>query len=282
MQWENMRRSGNVEDRRGMIPGGGMGLGLGGIIMVVVISLLLGKNPLEILSLLSSGGTTTAEQAPGQAPPANDKQSDFVKAVLGDTEDTWTALMQKSGHQYHDPKLVLFTQAVQSACGTASSAVGPFYCPGDQQVYLDLSFFQELSQRFGAPGDFANAYVIAHEIGHHVQNELGVSAQVDAQRGRIGKEQANALSVRVELQADCYAGVWGHYAQKRGLVDFSDVRAALAAASAIGDDKLQMQSQGYVAPESFTHGSAEQRAQWFTKGLQSGDPNSCNTFQASS
>jgi hypothetical protein len=201
-----------------------------------------------------------------------------VRAVLGDTEDTWNALLERGGRDYQEPRLVLFTRAVESACGFASSAVGPFYCPGDRQVYLDLAFFQDLSSRFGAPGDFARAYVIAHEIGHHVQNELGISERFDRQRARLGQEQANALSVRLELQADCFAGVWGHYARQRDIVDFADVRAGLAAAAAIGDDRLQMQSQGYVAPESFTHGSSEQRVAWFNRGLEAGDPDGCDTF----
>jgi predicted metalloprotease len=284
MRWEGLRKSENVEDRRGRMPAGfgrGAGIGGGGLILIVLISLLLGKNPLEILTLLSqSGGIPAGQEEAAPAPPGADRESDFVRAVLGDTEDTWNTLLERGGRDYQEPRLVLFTRAVESACGFASSAVGPFYCPGDRQVYLDLAFFRDLSQRFGAPGDFARAYVIAHEIGHHVQNELGISEEFDRRRGRLGEEEANALSVRLELQADCFAGVWGHYAQQRGFVDFSDVQAALAAATAIGDDRLQMRSQGYVAPESFTHGSSEQRVRWFTRGLEGGDPGRCDAFSA--
>lgn len=215
-----------------------------------------------------------------KAPPANDPNADFVAAVLGDTEDTWSQLFQAQGGQYARPKLVLFRDAAQSACGFASAAVGPFYCPGDRQVYLDLSFFQELSQRFGAPGDFARAYVIAHEIGHHVQNLTGLSAKVQAQRRQLPEAQANALSVLVELQADCLAGVWGHYAQRRGVLEPGDIDAAMKAASAIGDDRLQRQARGYVTPDSFTHGTSEQRMRWFSRGLKTGDVKECNTFVA--
>jgi predicted metalloprotease len=287
MRWEDMRRSDNVEDDRDSTGGGGGrragGLGIVGIVIVVLVSWALGKNPLEVLTLLTQQqpGPDVSQQAPAPAAPANDKDTDFVRAVLGDTEDTWKDLLSKRGQAYHDPHLVLFTRAVDSACGFTSAAVGPFYCPGDRKVYLDLGFFRELSQRFGAPGDFARAYVIAHEVGHHVQNELGVSNAVDRRRAHMSESQGNALSVRVELQADCYAGVWGHYAQQRRLVDFSDVKAALTAATAIGDDRLQMQSQGYIAPESFTHGTSEQRVQWFNRGLSGGDPQACDTFKAS-
>lgn len=280
MRWEDMRRSSNVEDRRGFIPGGGAGIGIGGVLIVMVVGLLFGKNPLEILRMLSQSAPVEQTQPAPGAPPVNDKESDFVKAVLGDTEDTWDALLKRGGGTYEPPHLVLFTQAVQSACGLTSAAVGPFYCPPDRKVYLDLSFFDELVKRFGAPGEFARAYVIAHEVGHHVQNELGISDAVSQRRARLGEEQQNALSVRVELQADCYAGVWGHYAQKRGLVDFSDVQSALGAATAIGDDRLQRESRGYVRPESFTHGSSAQRVEWFSRGLQSGDPETCDTFGA--
>jgi predicted metalloprotease len=285
MRWERLRRSDNVEDRRGQraIRMGG-GFGLGGLILILLASFALGKNPLEILALLQESGLGSApvQSEPAPPPPEDDANADFVRAILGDTEDTWRQLFERSGARYEEPRLVLFRDAVESACGYQSAAVGPFYCPPDTRVYLDLGFFQELSDRFGAPGDFARAYVIAHEIGHHVQNLMGVSDQVNAQRSRLSEEQNNALSVRVELQADCLAGVWGHYAKQRALVDMSDVQGALAAATAIGDDRIQMRSRGYVAPESFTHGSSEQRVRWFGVGLQSGDVSRCDTYQAPS
>ncbi len=289
MRWRDLRRSSNVEDRRDESPsarrgGGGGGIKLGGVglVLVLVASLIFGVNPMEVLSLLGGGSTVTAPQQTQQrkASPANDPNADFVSAVLGDTEDTWSQLFQAQGGQYARPKLVLFRDAAQSACGFASAAVGPFYCPGDRQVYLDLSFFQELSQRFGAPGDFARAYVIAHEIGHHVQNLTGTSAKVQAQQRQLPEAQANALSVLVELQADCLAGVWGHHARQRGVLEPGDIEAALKAASAIGDDRLQRQARGYVTPDSFTHGTSEQRMQWFSRGLKTGDVKECNTFVA--
>ncbi|NMQ19195.1 hypothetical protein E4P82_08280 [Candidatus Competibacter phosphatis] len=283
MRWRDLRRSSNVEDRRDESPsvrgGGGIKLGGVGLVLVMVASLIFGVDPTQVLSLLGGGSTATAPQQ-RKAPPANDPNADFVAAVLGDTEDTWSQLFQAQGGQYARPKLVLFRDAAQSACGFASAAVGPFYCPGDRQVYLDLSFFQELSQRFGAPGDFARAYVIAHEIGHHVQNLTGISAKVQAQRRQLPEAQANALSVLVELQADCLAGVWGHYAQRRGVLEPGDIEAAMKAASAIGDDRLQRQARGYVTPDSFTHGTSEQRMRWFSRGLKTGDVKECNTFVA--
>lgn len=284
MRWERLRRSDNVEDRRGRraVRVGG-GFGLGGLLLIVLASLALGRNPLELLSLLQDAGVggTPLQTDTAPAPAANDPGADFVRAILGDTEDTWNGLFAEMGASYREPRLVLFRDAVDSACGFQSAAVGPFYCPPDARVYLDLGFFQELEERFTAPGDFARAYVIAHEIGHHVQNLIGVSERVSAQRSRLGEEQSNALSVRVELQADCLAGVWGHYAKRRKLVDFSDVEAALAAAGAIGDDRMQMRGRGYVAPESFTHGSSEQRVRWFEAGLRAGDVRECDTFSAS-
>jgi predicted metalloprotease len=249
------------------------------LIVVLVLSWLMGVNPLYLVGMLQEGG----EGPPAQVqiePPANDRNTDFVRAILGDTEDTWNTIFQRSNQSYAEPKLVLFNGVVQSACGFASAAVGPFYCSRDEEVYLDLSFFEELSQRFGAPGDFARAYVIAHEIGHHIQHLLGISAKVQAQRAQADEATSNALSVRQELQADCFAGVWGHYTAKRGLVDRADIAAALNAAAQIGDDRLQKRAQGYVVPEAFTHGSAAQRVQWFQKGLESGDPGQCNTFTA--
>ena len=284
MRWTDLRRSTNVEDRRGFGVGpiGGFKLGGCGLVLLVIISFILGINPLEFLGLITQNQPTTQQPAPGTPPPANDPSSDFVRAVVGDTEDTWGKLFQKMGGQYEPPKLILFRDAVQSACGFASAAVGPFYCPSDAQVYLDLGFFDELSRRFGAPGDFARAYVIAHEIGHHVQNLTGVSDKVQQRRAQVDQESANALSVRQELQADCFAGIWGYYAKEKNVVEPGDVEAALNAASQIGDDRLQMETKGYVSPESFTHGSSEQRARWFRTGMESGDVNRCDTFNVRS
>ena len=289
MRWEDMRPSDNVEESSGGSPisfgGTGFRLGGGAIIVIIVVSLLFGKNPLDVLALLTGdGGPTVQTQSVTPAPPTpapharTDPQREFVARVLGDTEDVWGEVFQKLGGTYERPKLVLYHGQVGSACGLSSAAMGPFYCPGDRQVYLDLSFFQELSQRFGAPGDFARAYVIAHEIGHHVQNQLGV---MDDVRRRVvgGSERLrNEMSVRQELQADCLAGVWGNSAAKRHLIDASDVEAGIAAAMAVGDDRLQQQARGYVVPEQFTHGSSEQRAKWFKIGLSSGDIKQCNTF----
>ena len=282
MRWRDMRRSDNVEDRRGMSMGGaGIKLGGGGLLLIIVLSLLTGTNPLDLLSGLEEAGSPPSiDTGPERKPPADDPQSDFIRAILGDTEDTWGRLFDQGGGTYEPPRLVLFSGAVQSACGQASAAVGPFYCPPDRRVYLDLQFFQELSERFGAPGDFARAYVVAHEIGHHVQNLLGVSERVQRQRARMDQAGANALSVRLELQADCYAGVWGYSAARRNILEPGDVEAALAAATAIGDDRLQKQSRGYVVPESFTHGSSAQRVRWFRTGLETGDVRRCDTFAA--
>ena len=265
---------------------GGMRLGGGAIIVVVVISLLLGKNPLELLALLGDGGgppvqtQAPAPTSPTGPPTVRDKQKDFVSAVLGDTEDVWGAIFQKLGTRYQPPKLVLFRNQVGSACGMASAAMGPFYCPGDQDVYLDLAFFDELSQRFGAPGEFARAYVVAHEVGHHVQNQLGLMAEVQKKSANASPALRSTLSVRQELQADCLAGVWGHSAAARGKLEPGDVESGIAAATAVGDDRIQKQSRGYVMPESFTHGSSAQRVRWFKIGLQSGDIRQCNTFAA--
>jgi uncharacterized protein len=286
MRWQDFRRSDNVEESTGGGSGiGGMHLGIGGVIIVVIVSLLLGKNPLDILALLSDGGmpsqtqSTTPVGPPGANSPA-DEQKEFVARVLGDTEDVWGNAFQQSGKRYQPPKLNLFPGQVESACGLATAATGPFYCPGDQKVYLDLTFFQQLSKRFGAPGDFARAYVIAHEVGHHVQNQLGLMAQVQQKAASASDSTRNALSVRQELQADCFAGVWGHSAQQRGLIDAKDVESGIAAASAVGDDRLQQRSRGYVVPESFTHGSSAQRVRWFKVGLDSGDIRRCDTFGA--
>src|SRR6202163_682872 len=290
MRWQDFRRSDNVEESSdgGSSGIGGIRLGIGGVIVVIVISLLLGKNPLDILALLTDSGAPTQTQTqaptpsgpPGTASP-RDEQKEFVARVLGDTEDVWSAAFQQNGRRYEPPKLVLFRGQAGSACGLASAATGPFYCPGDRDVYLDLSFFQELSKRFGAPGDFARAYVIAHEVGHHVQNQQGLMAQVQQKSAGASDIARNALSVRLELQADCFAGVWGHSAQQRGLIDAKDVESGIAAAAAVGDDRLQQRSsRGYVVPESFTHGTSAQRVRWFKSGLDSGDMRRCDTFGA--
>jgi predicted metalloprotease len=288
VRWGSMRDSGNVEDQESAGParglGGGFKLGGVGLVAVLAISWFLGLNPLDVLTSLqggdsSSGPTQSAPAPSASAPGAGDEIKEFIARVLGDTEDTWSAIFKKMGREYRPPKLVLFRGAVDSACGLASSAAGPFYCSPDDRVYLDRSFFEELSKRFGAPGEFARAYVIAHEVGHHVQNQLGITGKVAQQRGRASEARSNALSVLVELQADCFAGIWGHYAKQRGLLDPGDVQAGLAAAAAIGDDRIQQQSGGRVSPESFTHGSSAQRVRWFRSGLDSGDVNQCNTFE---
>ena len=282
MRWDDFRRSENVEDAgSGGGFGGGFKIGGGALIAIVVISLLLGKNPLDVLTLLETGTPPTAQApagAPPHAPAQNDPQVDFVRAILGDTEDFWSAELTRRGGRYQPPKLTLFHGQVASACGFANAAMGPFYCPGDERVYLDLRFFQELSQRFGAPGDFARAYVIAHEVGHHVQNQLGLMHEVQQKAENASDRTRNSLSVRQELQADCFAGVWGHSAQQRGALDTRDVEQGIAAASAVGDDRLQQRSRGYAVPESFTHGSSAQRVKWFRVGLSSGDLKHCNTF----
>ena len=286
MRWQDFRRSDNVEESTGGGSSGfgGMHIGIGGVIIVIVISLLLGKNPLDILALLTDSGAPTQTQPVQPGPPGanspRDEQKEFVARVLGDTEDVWTAAFQQRGGRYQPPKLVLFRGQVDSACGLASAATGPFYCPGDRDVYLDLDFFQQLSKRFGAPGDFARAYVIAHEVGHHVQNQLGLMAQVQQRAAGASDRARNDLSVRQELQADCFAGIWGHSAQQRGLIDAKDVESGIAAASAVGDDRLQQRSRGYVVPESFTHGASAQRVRWFKTGLDSGDMRRCDTFGA--
>jgi hypothetical protein len=284
MRWDDFRRSENVEDAgSGGGFGGGFKIGGGALVAIVVISLLLGKNPLDVLALLETTAPPTVQVpagAPPRVPAQNDPQVDFVRAILGDTEDFWSAELAKRGGRYQPPKLTLFHGQVASACGFASAAMGPFYCPPDQRVYLDLRFFQELSQRFGAPGEFARAYVIAHEVGHHVQNQLGLMREVQQTAESASDRARNALSVRQELQADCFAGVWGHSAQQRGALDTRDVEQGIAAASAVGDDRLQQRSRGYAVPESFTHGSSAQRVKWFRVGLSSGDLRQCNTFAA--
>jgi predicted metalloprotease len=285
MRWEGGRESDNIEDRRS---GGGMGRGIAGggigVIVIAVAAMFLGVDPSLVMSVLegtqSGAQPGISAQAPAQKPPASDTQAKFVSVVLADTEDTWHALFQKDGAQYRNPKLVLVRGAVQSACGHAQAAMGPFYCPGDEKVYIDLAFFDDLQKRFSAPGDFAQAYVIAHEIGHHVQNLLGISDKVHTARQRVSETEYNKLSVRLELQADCLAGIWAHHADRsRQILESGDIEEALGAATAVGDDRMQMQARGYVTPESFSHGSSEQRARWFRRGLDSGQFAQCNTFQ---
>ncbi|MBG6222583.1 MULTISPECIES: neutral zinc metallopeptidase [unclassified Janthinobacterium] len=292
MKWEGNRESDNVEDYRGVAgsgSGGGFGLGgrsigIGTIVIALIGGYVLGVNPLTLLNLLSGGGgqvSTQESQAPARQSPASDDMARFVKIVLADTEDTWGALFKAEGGSYVRPKLRLFSGSTETACGTGQSASGPFYCPGDQKIYLDLDFFKLMQQRFKVSGEFAEAYVIAHEVGHHVQNLLGLSEKVDQARRTQSERQANAMSVRLELQADCFAGVWAFHAnQERKILEQGDVEAALKAATAIGDDALQRQSQGHVVPDSFTHGSSEQRVRWFSKGLASGQISQCNTFEA--
>ena len=311
MRWQNMRRSTKVRDlrraggspggfggggmgrgmriptgRRARVPSGGRaggGIGLGGLLVVVVIAWALGINPLTLLTGGDAG--TGFRPAPQQTsepfrPGADDELADMAARVLGDTEDVWAAQFEAQGMRYEAPTLTLFSGQVQSACGFASAASGPFYCPPDRGVFLDLSFFDELGRRFGAPGDFAQAYVIAHEVGHHIQNQLGILGRFNEMRRRVSERDANALSVRVELQADCLAGVWGHFAAQRGLLERGDLDEALNAASQIGDDTLQRRTQGYVVPETFSHGTAEQRRRWFGVGFESGDMTACDTFEA--
>ncbi len=281
MRWKTGRRSSNVEDRRGRrVPGGAKGGGIG-IILLALVGMYFGIDPSVILNsnLLNEGGSST-QQTERVANPEEDRLADFTSVVLADTEDTWDTIFREGGGVYEKPKLVLFTGQVKSACGFAQSATGPFYCPADKKVYIDLGFYQELKGTLNAPGDFAQAYVVAHEIGHHVQNLLGISGKVQSKRSSISETAYNKLSVKLELQADCFAGVWANHANRvRSILEPGDVEEALNAASMIGDDHLQKQSRGYVVPDSFTHGSSAQRVQWFRTGLQSGDINRCNTFQ---
>lgn len=294
MRWEGNRESDNVEDRRrggglgGLVGGGRRGVGIGTIVIALLGGWALGINPLTILGFLGGGDIGALVQpgggqstGPAQRPPADDKAAKFVSVVLADTEDVWREQFRQLGKSYQLPELVLFRGSTPTACGQGQAAAGPFYCPADQKVYIDLGFFDLLRERFKAPGEFAQAYVIAHEVGHHVQNLLGISGKVDAMRGRISEAQQNALSVRLELQADCFAGVWAAKANEaRKILESGDVEAALRAASAIGDDTLQRQARGTVVPESFTHGSSEQRARWFSQGLKTGDLRQCDTFAA--
>jgi len=276
MDWQGRRQSGNIEDRRG---GGGMarpaGIGGIGLLIVILIGIFFG---VDLSPLLGPGGPVVTESAPSGPNEIDDPQEGFVAVVLAETEDVWGALFRQSNLQYTEPKLVLFSGQTSSACGFAQSAMGPFYCPNDQTVYLDTDFFRVMEQQLGARGDFAKAYVISHEVGHHVQDELGLLEQVNAARSRSGERESNALSVRVELQADCYAGIWGRAAQQRLNVTDEDVRDALDTAARIGDDALQRASQGRVVPDSFTHGSSQQRQEWFYRGFKSGDPDQCDTF----
>lgn len=281
MRWQGRRGSSNVEDRRGMRYGRAGGIGIGTIVLAL-IAIYFGQDPSVVLQGVQPSAPT-GEQVPYQESAEEAQLREFVSVVLADTEDAWGQIFGAAGQTYEQPKLVLFSGAVESACGFAQAAVGPFYCPGDRKVYIDLSFYHDLQSRFGAPGDFAQAYVVAHEVGHHVQTLLGISERNMAARQRASEAEANALSVRQELQADCFAGIWAHNADRsRQLLEQGDIEEGLNAASAIGDDRLQKQSRGYVAPESFTHGSSEQRVRWFKRGFESGDVNSCDTFATKS
>ncbi|TVO58538.1 KPN_02809 family neutral zinc metallopeptidase [Denitromonas halophila] len=283
MRFDNGRQSDNVEDRRGARGGrSGMRIGRGkigvGTIVLALVAMYFGVDPSVVLNSGLTGGGVSGE-APAGAPPANDAEARFVSMVLADTETTWQTIFQQGGGRYVEPKLVLFTGATRTACGMGQAAMGPFYCPGDQKVYIDLAFYDELRTRFRAPGDFAQAYVIAHEVGHHVQNLLGISGKVQEARQRLSEAEGNQLSVRLELQADCFSGVWAHHADRaRQVLEAGDIEEALGAAAAIGDDRLQKQAQGYAVPDSFTHGSSAQRVRWFKQGLGSGDLKSCDTF----
>jgi len=299
MRWRGRRQSSNIRDIRGS--GGGFGGGLGGglgrgpivrragggmgigtIIVLLILAWLFGINPLELLSgggNISTGPSPQSQQT-GATGEVTDEMRDFVATVLADTEDTWTEIFSAGGQDYPEPILTLFSGGVQSACGTASSASGPFYCPADQNLYIDLNFYAELRDRFGAPGDFAQAYVLAHEVGHHVQNVLGILEESQRAQQSAGQSEANQLSVRTELQADCFAGIWANHTNRRGLLEEGDVEEAMNAAAAVGDDAIQRQTQGYIVPESFNHGSSEQRMTWFRRGLQGGSIDNCDTFSA--
>lgn len=290
MKWQGNRESDNVEDRRtagaglpGLRVGGGRGLGLGTIVVALVAGWVFGINPLTLLGVLGEGmpAAGTAQQAPAARVPADDTMGRFVATVLADTEDVWAEQFRAANANYREPRLVLFRDATATACGQGQAAMGPFYCPGDEKVYIDLGFYETLKTRLGAPGDFAQAYVIAHEVGHHVQNLMGITGKVDAMRGRTSPARMNELSVRVELQADCFAGVWAHHAQRsRQVLEQGDLEEAMNAAAQIGDDALQRRSQGRVVPESFTHGTSAQRQSWFRRGFDGGRVADCNTFDA--
>jgi predicted metalloprotease len=283
MRLEDQPRSENIEDRRGMRVPGGRGLAVGGIgtVLIAVIAMFLGIDPGVVMEGMQQAPAPTApqERVATRAPAREDQMADSVAAVLGSTEEAWTEIFARAGKRYQKPVLVLFSGAVESACGFAQAAVGPFYCPGDNKLYIDLAFYRDLQDKFRAPGDFAQAYVIAHEVGHHVQNQLGIADQVRRAQSRAGKEQGNALQVLMELQADCFAGIWATHAnRKRKILEPGDVEEGLRAAAAVGDDRIQMASRGYVSPESFTHGSSDQRMRWFRRGLESGDVKACDTF----
>ena len=287
MRWEGNEQSDNVEDRRsggggGGFPIGGRSVGIGTVAVALVAGWIFGINPLTVLGLLSGGESAPqVQQGPAQKPPPEDREAAFVSTVLKNTEVVWTQAFQQNGGTYQPPRLVLFRGATPTACGTGQSAMGPFYCPGDKKVYIDLGFYDTLKNQLGAPGEFAQAYVIAHEVGHHVQDELGVTAKVDGMRGRLSQSQNNALSVRVELQADCFAGIWAHHSQEsKKWLDPGDIEAAMNAAQKIGDDALQRSAGRAVVPDSFTHGSSAQRQRWFGAGYQSGDVKSCDTINA--
>ncbi|KWV46704.1 flagellar biosynthesis protein FlgM [Rhizobium altiplani] len=301
MEWKGRRQSDNIEDRRGdpsmgglgrsggfgFPTGGGMGrrgggLSIGTIIFLVVIYFILKAMGIDLLQVMDGGMTTNGpgyeQSESGSQTPANDEMTAFVRTVLAETEDTWNGIFKSLGRQYEEPRLVLFSGQTQSACGFASAATGPFYCPSDHKVYLDTAFFNQLSRQFGASGDFAEAYVVAHEVGHHVQNLLGILPKFNEARQRMSEAEANKMSVRVELQADCFAGIWGKFTDQKGILEAGDLEEALNAAQQIGDDRLQKRSQGYVVPESFNHGTSEQRARWFKRGFDSGQLSACDTF----
>ena len=284
MRWKNSRRSSNVEDRRGKrIPRGVKGGGIG-ILLLALVGMYFGIDPSLIMNVgdaVQSSRPASQSSEPYQASPEEQEQAEFVAVVLADTEDVWSQVFRENGKTYQKPTLVLFSGTVESACGYAQAAMGPFYCPGDHKVYIDLSFYKDLQKQMHSPGDFARAYVVAHEIGHHVQKLLGISDQVDQARRQLSKKEFNKVSVRLELQADCFAGVWTNRADRmRGILEPGDIEEALNAASNIGDDRLQKQARGYVTPDSFTHGSSAQRVRWFNQGYQAGNINSCNTFEA--
>lgn len=283
MRWKGGRRSQNIEDRRGVrLSGKAKGGGLG-LLALVLVGLFFGIDPSLILQLGGSLSEPEIQETRYQPSQAENELADFVSVVLADTEDTWGSLFYQAGGTYQEPTLVLFTGAAESACGFAQSAIGPFYCPADRKVYIDLSFYHDLKTKMGAPGDFAQAYVVAHEVGHHVQNLLGLSGKVQAMRSRVSQADYNKLSVRLELQADCFAGLWAHHADRtRHILEQGDIEEALNAASMIGDDRLQKQAQGYVTPDSFTHGTSAQRVRWFKTGLESGNIEICDTFRAPS
>jgi len=291
MRWEGNEQSDNVEDRRdggggfGGLPIGGRSIGLGTVAVAVIAGWIFGINPLTLLGLMSGGEppAQVQQQGPAHKPPANDREAAFVSTVLRNTEVVWSDVFRQNGGSYTPPRLVLFRGATPTACGTGQSAMGPFYCPGDQKVYIDLGFYDTLKNQLGAPGEFAQAYVIAHEVGHHVQDELGITGKVDQMRGRLGQAQNNALSVRVELQADCFAGVWAHHSQEsKQWLDPGDIEAAMNAAQKIGDDALQRSAGRAVVPDSFTHGTSAQRQRWFGTGYKSGKVQDCDTFAARS